>query len=320
MKKLILIFCLFVLFLPLIRTPRYRSGTFFLAPLEITEAAGLVPCGRSVDDPETPDINESQPCTACDLLVLLQNVLHFALTIAFLIVVIFAIVGGFRWILSGGNEENIKAGQKTLSSALIGLVIILCAWLIVNTVFWLVKTIGGEDYTGTGALPWFQLECTYPESNTNNGGSNGDGGGDGGGNGGDGGGTTENWCSDMAGYACVNDIYGNGVWNANCDSTTVVVPNPYSHCPEGTICCIPLDESKIIAKPKNPDTGDEGGPCEGGKLLKLCSDYSICEPRPQCEIDQGLTPTNLCHGGDVMRCPEACVHECNPEGDSSDCN
>jgi len=294
MKKLILIFLLLVLFIP-----------------AITKAAGLVPCGGP--EPE-------KPCTACDLLVLLQNVLHFALTIAFLIVVIFAIVGGFRWILSGGNEENIKAGQKTLSSALIGLVIILCAWLIVNTVFWLVKTIGGEDYTGTGALPWFQLECTYPESNTNNGGSNGDGGGDGGGNGGDGGGTTENWCSDMAGYACVNDIYGNGVWNANCDSTTVVVPNPYSHCPEGTICCIPLDESKIIAKPKNPDTGDEGGPCEGGKLLKLCSDYSICEPRPQCEIDQGLTPTNLCHGGDVMRCPEACVHECNPEGDSSDCN
>jgi len=314
MKKLILIFCLFVLFLPLIRTPRYRSGTFFLAPLEITEAAGLVPCGRSVDDPETPDINESQPCTACDLLVLLQNVLHFALTIAFLIVVIFAIVGGFRWILSGGNEENIKAGQKTLSSALIGLVIILCAWLIVNTVFWLVKTIGGEDYTGTGALPWFQLECTYPESNTNNGGSNGDGGGDGGGNGGDGGGTTENWCSDMAGYACVNDIYGNGVWNANCDSTTVVVPNPYSHCPEGTICCIPADPSKIIAEPKNPEPPDPGGPCEGGELMVYCANYTVCRTVKNCDTQQWVT---YCAQDSNHLCPP-CPNECDPS-DSNAC-
>ena len=138
MKKLILIFLLLVLFIPV-----------------ITKAAGLVPCGGP--EPE-------KPCTACDLLVLLQNVLHFALTMAFLIVVIFAIYGGFRWILSGGNEENIKAGQKTLSSALIGLVIILCAWLIVNTIFWLVKTMGGEDYTGS----WWHLECTYSPSGFNN--------------------------------------------------------------------------------------------------------------------------------------------------------
>jgi len=137
MKKLILIFFLFVLFLPL-----------------ISEGAGLVPCGRSEDDLSTPK-NESSPCTACDLLVLLQNVLHFALTMAFLIVVIFAIYGGFRWIFSGGNEANIKAGQQIITNAIIGLVIILCAWLIVNTVFWLVAQTGGQDYTGT----WFQLKC-----------------------------------------------------------------------------------------------------------------------------------------------------------------
>ena len=291
MKKLIIIFLLLVLFIP-----------------AITKAAGLVPCGGP--EPE-------KPCTACDLLVLAENVIHFALISAFTIVIILAIMAGFRMIFSGGNEANIKAAQKSLSTALIGLAIILCSYLIVNTVFWLMAKIGGPDSDYTGS--WWKLECTEQLINNNSG--NGNGGGDGG-DGGDGGGTTENWCSDNAGYACVAKMEGweQKQWNPNCDPASGIMPEPYAHCPEGTICCIPLDESKIIAKPKNPDTGDEGGPCEGGKLLKLCSDYSICEPRPQCEIDQGLTPTNLCHGGDVMRCPEACVHECNPEGDSSDCN
>lgn len=139
MKKLIIISLLLVLFIPV-----------------ITSAAGLVPCGRSVDDPETPNIDESQPCTACDLLVLAENVIHFVLITAFTIVVIFAIMAGFRMIFSGGNEANIKAAQKSLSTALIGLAIILCSYLIVNTVFWLMAQIGGDDYTSN----WWHLECT----------------------------------------------------------------------------------------------------------------------------------------------------------------
>lgn len=139
MKKIILIFFLLVLFLPL-----------------STKAAGLVPCGGS-DDPSTIK-DESLPCTVCDLLVLFQNVLDFAIKIAFLIVIIFIVYGGFCWIFSGGNEANIKTGQKIMTNAIIGLVIILCAWLIVNTVFWLIAQIGGEDKTGT----WWHLECPNP--------------------------------------------------------------------------------------------------------------------------------------------------------------
>jgi len=116
-----------------------------LNPL-LTSAAGLVPCGGTGED----------PCTACDLLILFQNVLKFALVIVFLIVIVFIVYGGFRWIFSGGNEANIKAGMKIITNAIIGLMIVLCAWLIVNTVFWLIAQIGGkEEYTGS----WWHLEC-----------------------------------------------------------------------------------------------------------------------------------------------------------------
>jgi hypothetical protein len=139
MKKLILIFFLLFLCLP-----------------QITNAAGLVPCGGS-DDLSTPTINESLPCTACDLLILFQNVLKKALEIAFLIVIGSIVYGGFRWIFSGGNETSIKTGQKIITNAIIGIVIILTAWLIVNTVFWVIKQMGGvEKYTGN----WFHIDCS----------------------------------------------------------------------------------------------------------------------------------------------------------------
>jgi len=118
---------------------------FIFLPL-MAGAAGLVPCGGPGEN----------ACTACDLLVLVQNLLEFALKMAFLIIIGFIVYGGFRWIFSLGKEENLKAGQQIITNAIIGLIIILTAWLIVNTVFWTIKQMGGDDYTGT----WFHIECS----------------------------------------------------------------------------------------------------------------------------------------------------------------
>jgi len=260
MKKLFILITLFALFIPV-----------------LTKAASLVPCGLSEDDPDTPMINETTSCTACDLLVLFQNILKFALEIAFLIVIGFIAYGGFRWIFSGGNEANIKAGQQIMTNAIIGLLIILCAWLIVNTVFWLIETIGGDDYTGT----WFKIECTYPATNPDNGNGNGDGMGDGGngngdGGGDEGGGAIENWCGDM-GYACVENKDGLE-WRLNCaDDTVVIWDINVSHCPpEAPVCCLPRDESKIKAEPKNPEPPNPGGPCANGAKQTRCI-YNYCK-------------------------------------------
>ena len=151
----------------------YISIFFIILPLTVG-AAGLVPCGGP---------NE-KACEVCDLLVLVQNVLEFALNMAFLIIIGFVVYGGFRWIFSLGKEENLKAGQQIITNAIIGLIIILTAWIIVNTVFWTIKQMGGDDYTGT----WFHIECSefdifdfnVPET-PNNDDSGGGGGGGGGG-------------------------------------------------------------------------------------------------------------------------------------------
>jgi len=56
------------------------------------------------------------------------SVINWILGILALIAVIMILVGGFKWMTAGGNEEKTEGAKKLLIAALIGLVIILAAW------------------------------------------------------------------------------------------------------------------------------------------------------------------------------------------------
>lgn len=66
-----------------------------------------------------------------DILVRIINIL---LGVAGLIAVVFLIVGGFRYITAGGNEETAEAAKKTITNSIIGIVIILLAFVIVRVI------------------------------------------------------------------------------------------------------------------------------------------------------------------------------------------
>ncbi len=59
------------------------------------------------------------------LTVRLINVVLSFLGLIALVVVLF---GGFKWMTSGGNQENVASAKKILIAGLIGLVIILISW------------------------------------------------------------------------------------------------------------------------------------------------------------------------------------------------
>jgi len=85
--------------------------------------------------------NQIVPCTgvACtcrDLSTLAQNIINAGIFVAvFLSAVLFAWAG---WkIMSGkslGSSENIDKGKQVIWNVVIGLVMIIAAWLIVNTI------------------------------------------------------------------------------------------------------------------------------------------------------------------------------------------
>lgn len=70
-----------------------------------------------------------------DLSMVLTDVIrNILLPLAGLVAVLFIIIGGYRYIVSAGSEEQAEAGKKTLTNAVIGLVIIILSYVIVTVV------------------------------------------------------------------------------------------------------------------------------------------------------------------------------------------
>ena len=88
--------------------------------VKIALAQGLVPC-------------EGVNCTEQDLYQLIINVINFMIDfLAFPLVVIFFLWGGFLLLTSGGSPNRIEQGKKAITGAIIGLVIVLTSVVVIN--------------------------------------------------------------------------------------------------------------------------------------------------------------------------------------------
>lgn len=82
-----------------------------------------------------------EPATIGDLESVFKNVIQYALGFAGIVLFVLLLVGGFKFMTSGGDPKAVEGAKKTLSSAILGLFIILISYLIL--VF--IKTITGVD-------------------------------------------------------------------------------------------------------------------------------------------------------------------------------
>lgn len=65
---------------------------------------------------------------------LVSALIKFALIIAALVAFTFLVIGGIKWITSGGDKEATAKAQSTITAALIGLVIVFAAWAIIKLI------------------------------------------------------------------------------------------------------------------------------------------------------------------------------------------
>jgi hypothetical protein len=75
-------------------------------------------------------------CTSlCDLINTFINVVYFGMSMAiFIVAPIMIVVGGVMILMAGANPGMLESGKKALTATVIGLVIVLCAYLIVSGV------------------------------------------------------------------------------------------------------------------------------------------------------------------------------------------
>lgn len=63
---------------------------------------------------------------------LIGFVISLLLTVAGAIAVVFVIIGGFMYITAAGNEEQAEKGRKALTNAIIGIIIVILSYVIIN--------------------------------------------------------------------------------------------------------------------------------------------------------------------------------------------
>src|ERR1700722_767537 len=100
--------------------------------------AHAVNCGDSSLSPDSQtnlclpaSSNINSPSSVNTLLI---DVINILLSVAALIAVLFIVIGGFMYITSAGNSEQAEKGRTTLVNAIIGLIIIILAYVIVSVV------------------------------------------------------------------------------------------------------------------------------------------------------------------------------------------
>lgn len=83
---------------------------------------------------------------------ILQGAITLVLVVAAVIFFFMLVVGGIKWILSGGDKGQTESARNQITAALIGLVIVFAAWAIANL---LGSLFGITIFSGQFTLPTF---------------------------------------------------------------------------------------------------------------------------------------------------------------------
>ena len=102
----------------------------------LTGDTQIIPCGRAQPstDPKADVVWKDHPCDFGDLVTLAKNIMDFIMFFSIPLSAILFAYAGFRLIFSGGNETEIKKAKAIFWDVVIGLVVVLAAWLIVYTI------------------------------------------------------------------------------------------------------------------------------------------------------------------------------------------
>ncbi len=131
----------------------------------------VFPSVAFADTPFVPcDGGPNNPCGSCEIVSMANTIIQWLIGITFMLFAVLFAIAGFKLVTSGGDTAAKSAAKASLVNALIGLVLILAAWLIVDT---LMKALVSGNKEGNGGAkidgvingwgPWAEVKCFYQE-------------------------------------------------------------------------------------------------------------------------------------------------------------
>lgn len=81
-----------------------------------------------------PDSDEIQAGGNLTMAGLIASLINGAILLSALAVLLYLILGGFQWLTSGGDKGKTESARNKITSALIGLLIVIASWAIFNLI------------------------------------------------------------------------------------------------------------------------------------------------------------------------------------------
>ncbi len=101
--------------------PSYTSGLTAEQIAADKQGNGLIPC--------------KDTCDFSDILQLVNNLIEFLIKTLFIpIIIILFMYAGYKYITAGGNPSKVANLKKMIMHIVVGMLLVLCSWLIVKTV------------------------------------------------------------------------------------------------------------------------------------------------------------------------------------------
>jgi len=131
-------------------TPTPTQAT---APATQSQNGGLVPCGL------TSNFMVATNCQACNLAQLVSYLINFTIGIAIPIAAALFAWAGILYFTSAENPGNVAKAKGIFKNALLGFLIAITGWLVVNTIL---QTVLSAAQFPQGS--WFSVSCTLDTS------------------------------------------------------------------------------------------------------------------------------------------------------------
>lgn len=110
----------------------------------VAQAGGFVPCGGPGQD----------DCNLCHLVTMGSRIVNWLVVVLTVVGIVALAYAGFRLVISGGNPTAKDQAKALLVNVIVGYLLVLSAWLIVDTIM---KVLTDDNIGDFG--PWNRMEC-----------------------------------------------------------------------------------------------------------------------------------------------------------------
>jgi hypothetical protein len=134
---------------------------------QVIESSEYDTANYPASDWNITEYSTTRNCELTDLLQVFVNLFSWGLYILSILGLLFLFIGGGTLMFSGGNEERVRTGKKVLVNTVIGIVVAMSSWVIVNMALaaMLSEKPGGVK-NGIAYLvdnqPWFTISSDAP--------------------------------------------------------------------------------------------------------------------------------------------------------------